>query len=142
MFKIENVMSNNKANSIFASSVVVLLALDAIYLYFFGANHYGKLITSIQGSKMTVKILPVALCYILLILGLNFFILTPRRSVGAAFVLGIMVYGVYELTSYAIVKDWTIGTVFIDTLWGGILLAATTWITYYAYDRRSLDKTI
>jgi uncharacterized membrane protein len=53
-----------------------------------------------------------------------------------------MVYGVYELTSYAIVKDWTIGTVFIDTLWGGILLAATTWITYYAYDRRSLDKTI
>ena len=133
MFKIENVMSNNKANSIFASSIVVLLALDAIYLYFFGANHYGKLITSI---------LPVALCYILLILGLNFFILTPRRSVSAAFALGIMVYGVYELTSYAIVKDWTIGTVFIDTLWGGILLAATTWITYYAYDRRSLDKTI
>ena len=91
---------------------------------------------------MTVKILPVALCYILLIFGLNFFILTPRRSVSAAFALGIMVYGVYELTSYAIVKDWTIGTVFIDTLWGGILLAATTWITYYAYDRRSLDKTI
>ena len=47
-----------------------------------------------------------------------------------AFLLGIFVYGVYEGTSYSILKNWTIYTILIDTLWGGTLFALTTYLFY------------
>ncbi len=72
--------------------------------------------------------LGAALCYILLIIGINYFIIKPRRSVSDAFLLGIVIYGVYETTNLALFKNWSILTVIIDTLWGGLLFAATTYI--------------
>lgn len=40
----------------------------------------------------------------------------------------IIIYGVYETTNYALFKNWSILTVIIDTLWGGLLFASTTYI--------------
>jgi uncharacterized membrane protein len=60
--------------------------------------------------------------------GINYFIIKPRRSVSDAFLLGIIIYGVYETTNLALFKNWSILTVIIDTLWGGILFATTTYI--------------
>ena len=68
------------------------------------------------------------LCYIFLIIGINYFIIKPRKSVTDAFLLGIVIYGVYETTNYALFKKWSLLTVFMDTLWGGVLFAATTYI--------------
>jgi uncharacterized membrane protein len=48
--------------------------------------------------------------------------------VNEAFLLGIVIYGVYETTNYALFKNWSILTVFMDTLWGGILFASTCYI--------------
>jgi len=42
--------------------------------------------------------------------------------------LGIVIYGVYETTNYALLKDLSILTVIIDTLWGGLLFASTTYL--------------
>jgi len=47
-----------------------------------------------------------------------------------AFLLGVFVYGVYETTSLALLRKWRPTTVLIDTLWGGILFALTTYLTY------------
>ena len=82
----------------------------------------------IQGSKIEMKFLGAALCYIFLIYGLNYFIIKPRKTVSEAFLFGLVIYGVYETTSYALLSKWSIFTVFIDTLWGGILFALTTFI--------------
>jgi uncharacterized membrane protein len=45
-------------------------------------------------------------------------------------ILGFVIYGVYETTTYALLKKWKLQTVMIDTLWGGILFGLTTMITY------------
>ncbi len=45
-----------------------------------------------------------------------------------AFILGLCIYAVYEMTNYALITDWHIKTVLIDTLWGGILFALTTFL--------------
>ena len=45
-------------------------------------------------------------------------------------VLGLVIYGVYETTNYAIFKNWTLSTVLLDTAWGAILLGLTTFLTY------------
>jgi uncharacterized membrane protein len=58
-----------------------------------------------------------------------------RRPIADAFFLGILIYGVYESTTYAILKQWKLKTLIIDTLWGGILFALTTGIVYLVSDK-------
>ena len=68
-----------------------------------------------------------------LIIGINYFIIKPRRSVSDAFLLGIVIYAVYETTSKALLKNWSYKIVFMDTLWGGILFTLTTFIMRKIY---------
>ena len=62
---------------------------------------------------------------------LNYFIIDKKKSIADAFLLGIVIYGVYESTNYAILDKWNTKAVAMDTLWGGILFALTTKATYY-----------
>jgi uncharacterized membrane protein len=108
-------------------SAIVFLSLDSIYLTLMG-NYFKKQIQSIQGSELKMNLLGAAICYVFLIFGINYFIIKPNKSVNEAFLLGIVIYGVYETTNYALLKNWSVLTVFLDTLWGGILFALTTYI--------------
>ena len=110
-------------------SGAVMLGLDFIYLSAF-SKFFNKMVNSIQGSPIAFNVVGAVLCYILLIFGLNYFIIDQKKSWMDAFLLGIVIYGVYETTSYAILKKWKLESVAIDTLWGGILFALTTKATY------------
>ena len=108
-------------------SAVIFIILDFVYLNVI-KGYFDNQIKSVQGSPIKINYLGAAMCYILLIVGINYFIIKPRKSVSDAFLLGIIIYGVYETTNYALLKNWSILTVHIDTLWGGLLFAATTYI--------------
>lgn len=108
-------------------SAIALISIDFIYLNII-KDFFKKQIQNVQGSQMQVNFLGAALCYIFLIVGINYFIIKPRKSVNDAFLLGLVIYGVYETTNYALFKNWSIITVIIDTLWGGLLFASTTYI--------------
>ena len=110
-------------------SAIVFIAVDSIWLNLMN-KYFSKQIQSVQGSPIKVNLLGAALCYIFLIVGINYFIIKPNRSVSDAFLLGLVIYGVYETTTYALLKNWSILTVIMDTLWGGILFAVTTYIIY------------
>jgi len=90
-------------------------------------GYFGNQIQRIQNSKMEINYLGAAICYILLIIGINYFIIKPHKSVSDAFLLGVIIYGVFDTTNYAMFKNWSILTVIIDTLWGGLLFASTTY---------------
>lgn len=109
-------------------SAIVLICLDYVYLQVVQQN-FKQQIEKVQQKPLKVNFLGAALCYIFLITGINYFIIRPRKSPSEAFLLGIVIYGVYESTSWALLKDWSIITVVIDTLWGGLLFAATAFIT-------------
>jgi uncharacterized membrane protein len=108
-------------------SAIVFISIDFIYLNLM-KDYFQKQIQSVQGSVIKMNFLGAALCYLFLITGINYFIIKPRKSVKEAFLLGIVIYGVYETTNYALFKNWSLMTVFLDTLWGGILFAITTYI--------------
>jgi uncharacterized membrane protein len=114
-------------NFLMLITAIVFLSLDSIYLTLTG-NYFKKQIQNVQGSELKINFLSAAICYVFLIFGINYFIIKPRKSVNVAFLLGIVIYGVYETTNYALLKNWSIFTVFLDTLWGGILFALTTYI--------------
>jgi uncharacterized membrane protein len=114
-------------NELLVISAFVFVAIDFAYLNL-ASSYFNNQIKIVQGSPIQFNLLGAVLCYIILILGINYFIIQPRKSVGDAFLLGTFVYGVYETTNYTLLKNWTLLTVFIDTLWGGVLFAATTYI--------------
>jgi uncharacterized membrane protein len=114
-------------NLLFFLSAIIFVVLDFFYINLI-KNYFNNQISKVQGSKMEVNFLGAAICYIILIFGLNYFIIEPKKGVYDAFFLGILIYGVYETTNYSLFKNWSIFTVLIDTLWGGVLFAATTFL--------------
>ena len=117
-------------NFLMLISAILFIVIDSVYLSI-TKNYFEKQIQNIQGSQMQINFLGAALCYLFLIIGLNYFIIKPKKSVQDAFLLGLIIYGVYETTNYAVFKKWSILTVFMDTLWGGILFALTTYIVRF-----------
>lgn len=108
---------------------IILLILDSIYISFI-SNSFQLQIISVQRVTMTIRILGAIICYALLIFGLYYFILKDHRSILDATLFGIVIYGVYESTNYATLKNWTLKILLIDTLWGGVLMGLTTYLTY------------
>ena len=105
-----------------------MLILDSLYLKTIG-KAYAEQVAKIQRTVMNVKPEGVVICYVFLFLGLYYFILKDNKTVFDAFVLGMVIYGVYDATTYAIFKKWSPMLAAIDTVWGGVLFALTTMIT-------------
>jgi uncharacterized membrane protein len=108
-------------------TAIILTLIDFIYLNVMN-GYFQNQIKKVQGTPLKVNYLGVAICYIFLIIGLYYFIIKPHKSPSDAFLFGLVVYGVYETTNYSLLTNWSIFTVFIDTLWGGVLFALTTMI--------------
>ena len=108
-------------------SAIILVTIDSIYLYLI-KSIFEKQISSIQGSPLKLNIYGAILCYIILVFGINYFILRTNKSVLDAFILGIIIYGVYETTNLALFKKWSPYIAALDTIWGGVLFALTTYI--------------
>jgi uncharacterized membrane protein len=108
-------------------SAIILVLVDSIYLNII-KGYFENQIKKVQGTNLKLNYVGAAICYLFLITGLNYFIIKPRKSVSDAFLLGIVIYGVYETTNYALFSNWSILTVIIDTLWGGLLFAITTYM--------------
>lgn len=113
-------------------SAIIFIVLDGLYLQII-KNYFGNQIKIIQGTDMKVNLIPAAITYVFLIFGLNYFIIKKRRSIKDAALLGLIIYAVYELTNYALFTKWSILTVIIDTTWGSILFALTTYLVYMIY---------
>lgn len=110
-------------------STFYFLLLDFIFL-FWNRDTFEKQIIQVQRVSLQMKPIGAIICYLFLIFGLYFFILREKKTPLEAFLFGIVVYGVYETTTYALLKNWKITTVITDTLWGGVLFYLTTFFTY------------
>jgi uncharacterized membrane protein len=126
---------------------VIILALDAVFLTL-AKDLFARQVMLVQGTAMKVNIPSAVVCYILIVLGLYYFVLrhiiVPNATSAAAsiqtmrlgdgirtaFFLGVLVYGVYETTTLAILRNWSPMTAVIDTTWGGTLFALSTYLFY------------
>jgi uncharacterized membrane protein len=108
-------------------SIVLLICLDFIFLNLF-ADNFKQQVLNVQHSPMRLKLLPSIVCYIVLVFGINYFILQRDSKVLDAILLGIVINTVYETTNMAIFDKWDVKLVIVDSLWGGILFGSTTFI--------------
>jgi uncharacterized membrane protein len=110
-------------------TAIIFVILDGTYLNLI-KGYFNKQVKSIQGSDIQINIVATGLTYVVLIYGLNYFIIRKHKSVQEAALLGFFTYAVYELTNLSLFKNWNITTVIIDTTWGTVLFSLTTAIVY------------
>ena len=109
-------------------AIAVLLILDLLWIYIYMGSQYSSLVQDIQGSEMVVTPWMGALAYLLMVIGLVVFVLPRIRkghewedSLRYGFTFGIVLYGVYDFTAGAVLKNWDRKLAVVDVLWGGIV---------------------
>lgn len=116
--------------SLYAFTAVIFLVLDALMLRF----HMAPLFQRYIGAQMLedIRIVPALAFYAAYVAGLLYLVSVSALKTGApvlvpAVVLGLMAYGTYEFTSYAIMKNWSLRMVITDVTWGGVLTGLSAW---------------
>ena len=110
----------------FVVGAVLLALIDLPWLLFI-QNWASDVIQKIQGSRPSLRYFPAALVYLFMS-----YILTFPTSYAEAFLLGSCVYGVYDATTYATLKNYDPVLAIADTTWGGVLLS-TAWFIKKKY---------
>tara|TARA_B110000037_G_C17114432_1_gene503180 strand:+ start:639 stop:1028 length:390 start_codon:yes stop_codon:yes gene_type:complete len=108
-------------------SILVITLLDVIFLSIM-SKQFSRIVKKIQNVPLKLNYYSVITCYMLMILGYNYFILLENKGVIDSFIFGIVIYGIYETTTMSIFKDWDFKIAIIDTIWGGLLFSLTTLI--------------
>jgi len=121
----------------FIVTFIVFILVDLIWLGLIAKNLYSKHLGFIMSDKVNW---PAAiLFYFIFIIGLLVFVITPAKSVGHALLLGaffgFVTYATYDLTNLATLKDWPIIITVIDLIWGTVLAASTSSISYIIIDK-------
>ena len=112
----------------------IFLLLDFVFLASQRKTFESQVI-SVQKTALVLKPAGAIACYLFLFAGFYYFILRERRTPLEAMLFGLVVYGVYETTTYALLKNWKVETVIVDVLWGGALFYLTTFLTYWIAKR-------
>ncbi len=118
----------------FISIIFLLIVIDFVWIGIINAESYKKAIKAVQKTELKIRLFPGLLVYIALALIIIFWILPSIKSKSFVdsfkngFMLGALVYAVFDFTNMAIFSDWTYTISIIDTLWGGILTGLITYI--------------
>lgn len=106
-------------------SGIILFLIDMIYISNI-SKKYGNMIQNIQGSPMKTKMVSAVICYLFLAFGVYYFIIKDNKKSSDAFLLGMIIYGVYNSTAHALIDKFDTKIAITDTIWGGILYYLTT----------------
>lgn len=79
---------------------------------------YNDSVNQIQKEDIKLRIVPSILAYVLLIVNVIFVLLPHKRSIIDFSLSGLIIYGVYNSTTFAILKDYPMKVAIIDTMWG------------------------
>lgn len=109
----------------------IILVIDYIYLGGITKDPFMKTVEKIQNKKGSVNYFYSAIVYLLIITGVHYFIIIEGRHPISAFILGTIIYGVFDFTNLAIFDDYPVGLALHDTIWGGTLFFFATIIFEY-----------
>ena len=110
-----------------ATVAVVMLVMDGIWLTANNAYH-RSVFAAIQGKPLAVRLVPAAIVYLIMIGAVWFFAVEPAQTwleaAGRGSLIGLAMYGVYDMTNYATLTAYPLAFAISDMLWGTFLCAA------------------
>ena len=121
---------------LYVIALPIFFIIDMTWLGLIAKNLYRNQI----GFLMTPNINWIAaiIFYLLFLIELVFFVISPAVYNGSwsqallwGFLFGFIAYATYDLTNLAIVKDWPLLITVVDMIWGGVLAALVSVVTYF-----------
>ena len=107
----------------YASTAVVFLALDAVWLSTMADRLYRPALGRLMLDRF--EVLPALAFYAIYIVGVLVFAVMPglesrRRTtaLGLGALLGFVAYATYDLTNQATLRDWPWAVTLADLVWG------------------------
>jgi uncharacterized membrane protein len=112
------------------------ITIDFFWIKFYMADQYTSLIASVQNTSMIVRFIPTVLAYVTIILPIVLFVIPKvsylnrfRDSLLYGGILGACMYGMFSATNYALLKNWSLKVMLLDTFWGAFLYFIVTYLT-------------
>jgi len=114
----------------------VFFIIDMIWLGLIAKNFIREQIGFLM--KTNLNWFAAIIFYLLFIAGLVVFVLSPSFEkkdwlnalyLGALF--GLFTYSTYDLTNLATIKDWPLLVTIVDIIWGMVLSASVSLISYF-----------
>lgn len=122
---------------LYAISVPIFFLIDLIWLGVIARPFYQSQLASLLGPVNWVAAISF---YLIFLLGLTFFAILPAAEAGQwqiallyGALFGFFTYATYDLTNLATLKDWPLLVVVVDIIWGVVLGAAVSMITFFTY---------
>jgi len=122
------------------ASIISFVLFDYIWLAKIAKNIYLKNLEShivLKDGALVPYAPAIPLVYIAATIGIIFFVLPKATSHGTAFLygalFGFVLYGFYDFTNLATLKDYPWSLTIIDTLWGTLLVGVGSLIFYSVY---------
>ena len=111
----------------FVKIAILVSILDFIWIGGYLLDEFRPMIERVQKEPMTTSVWKTLMAYLILIT-LVAIIIPKCNSVEEAFLIGFLVYAVYDTTNYATLKHWDPAIAVMDSLWGGVLFASIYYI--------------
>lgn len=123
---------------LYAIALPVFFVIDMIWLGFIAKDFYRSQIGFLM--KDNINWTAAIIFYLLFIVGLVYFAISPailKNSLMGAILagafFGFITYATYDLTNLATLKNWPLFVTIVDLIWGTVLGALVSGITYYLY---------
>ena len=117
----------------FVIALATILVLDFMWLNLNNLYH-KKLFTSVQKAPLNIRVIPALFVYLLIPFAIIYFAVSNAKSLKDAAmkgaILGLCMYGLYDLTNLSTLKGWTYEMATKDMLWGTTLCAAAAAAAY------------
>ena len=121
---------------LFLIALPIFFAIDMAWLILVAKKFYQQQIGFLM--KPDINWFAAIIFYLLFIAGLVIFVISPAVEkhswahailFGALF--GLITYATYDLTNLATMKDWPLLVTVVDLIWGTVLAASISSITYF-----------
>lgn len=121
---------------LYAIALPVFFVIDMIWLGLVAKNFYAKQIGFLM--KANINWIAAIVFYLLFIVGLVIFVITPALQKGSwvtalflGALFGLITYATYDLTNLATLKDWPIMITVVDLIWGTVLAASVSVVSFF-----------
>lgn len=120
--------------------LIAILSLITLDLIWFRISKTLKIYTDVQTKKMKYKeYISALLSWLLISCALSVQLpKTLKEAMTYGMLVGLVVYGVWNFTNYAIMK-WPIKTIIADTLWGMFVCSMASLSLFFIYHKPKLS---
>jgi uncharacterized membrane protein len=121
---------------LFLTAFGVFFLLDMLWLGVVAKGLYAREIGMLL--KSDVNWTAAILFYVIFIIGLIVFVIHPAIEKGSwthaalyGVFFGFVCYATYDLTNLALTKNWPLLITIVDMIWGAVLSASVSVVTYF-----------